>query len=464
MDIVSSLGFGGSVVAGVFTVLNSIVPEPYMDEIFHVPQAKLYCQHFPKFWEAPWDNMITTLPGTYIYSSILHQVWSYAKIEEISNDECSTTFLRASVALFSVLNIYAIQSCIQALYPTNKESPSPWLQGLVLSWFPLLFFFNFFYYTDCGSTFFVLMCYSTALQKRYLLSGIFGTISIIFRQTNVVWVLFSVGAVFLRTCNSILKSDKRTSTTRFPLLSRTVDCLSCLYQHPLVVLRDIWIYVFVTVGFLIFVYLNEGIVVGDRSSHRPVLHVAQLLYFSFFCALFGGPCLWLPTRLKELIVFLGRDGMVLGLLKVTTMILLFSFIIAKFTFAHKYLLADNRHYTFYIWRKIIDRNIWSKYAMLCVYVPSWLQMSCQFCKKQDALLFLGFVLTCGAALIPAELLEFRYFILPYIMFRVHLPPQTGLALAWEAVIYIAINATTIFAFIKWPFQWPNAPDTQHFMW
>ena len=40
------------------------VPEPYMDEIFHVPQAQRYCEH--RFNE--WDNKITTLPGLYLTS------------------------------------------------------------------------------------------------------------------------------------------------------------------------------------------------------------------------------------------------------------------------------------------------------------------------------------------------------------------------------------------------------------
>lgn len=35
------------------------VPEPYLDEIFHIPQAQKYCQ--AKWLE--WDDKITTPPG-----------------------------------------------------------------------------------------------------------------------------------------------------------------------------------------------------------------------------------------------------------------------------------------------------------------------------------------------------------------------------------------------------------------
>ena len=45
--------------AAVASLFNSVQPAPYMDEVFHVPQAQSYCRH--NF--SHWDPMITTLPG-----------------------------------------------------------------------------------------------------------------------------------------------------------------------------------------------------------------------------------------------------------------------------------------------------------------------------------------------------------------------------------------------------------------
>lgn len=39
--------------------VNNWVPEPYLDEIFHIPQAQKYCQG--RWLE--WDDKITTPPG-----------------------------------------------------------------------------------------------------------------------------------------------------------------------------------------------------------------------------------------------------------------------------------------------------------------------------------------------------------------------------------------------------------------
>ena len=40
--------------------------------------------------------------------------------------------------------------------------------------------------------------------------------------------------------------------------------------------------------------------------------------------------------------------------------------------AHPYLLADNRHYTFYLWRKVIKAHWSMKYLLVPLYVYSWL--------------------------------------------------------------------------------------------
>lgn len=41
-----------------FAIVNYVQPAPYMDEIFHVPQAQRFCR-----MDLAWDSMITTLPG-----------------------------------------------------------------------------------------------------------------------------------------------------------------------------------------------------------------------------------------------------------------------------------------------------------------------------------------------------------------------------------------------------------------
>jgi alpha-1,2-glucosyltransferase len=44
-----------------FAVISQVAPDPYIDEIFHIPQVKAYCTG--DF--AQWDDKITTPPGLY---------------------------------------------------------------------------------------------------------------------------------------------------------------------------------------------------------------------------------------------------------------------------------------------------------------------------------------------------------------------------------------------------------------
>merc|ERR1711974_291972 len=79
-----------------------------------------------------------------------------------------------------------------------------------------------------------------------------------------------------------------------------------------------------------------------------------------------------------------------------------------FSLAHPYLLADNRHYTFYIWRRIIARNNFTKFFLLPLYILGG------YCVlntlRHNTIIFKSsFPLFTCLNLAPQALLEFRYF-------------------------------------------------------
>ena len=68
-------------------------------------------------------------------------------------------------------------------------------------------------------------------------------------------------------------------------------------------------------------------------------------------------------------------------------------------------------------------------------------------------------------LLPQLLLEFRYFIIPYLLIRAQIKPVCWKSLALESVTMLTINAVTMFLFLYKPFSWDHDPDTeQRFMW
>jgi alpha-1,2-glucosyltransferase len=116
------------------------------------------------------------------------------------------------------------------------------------------------------------------------------------------------------------------------------------------------------VAFVLFVRWNEGIVVGDRTAHQAVLHLPQLLYFSLFflalCCSFT-----LPAYLADFLVAVKAHPRLSA-----ACLLLMGVVVHLNTLAHPYLLADNRHLTFYIWRRFFARHWMAKFLPLPAYM------------------------------------------------------------------------------------------------
>ena len=89
-----------------FWKINEVVPNAYMDEIFHIPQAQAYCDgnftqvflHFYfsicYFWHLlinkKWNDKITTLPGLYLFSAV--PIRFISKITDIDSKTWCTTY------------------------------------------------------------------------------------------------------------------------------------------------------------------------------------------------------------------------------------------------------------------------------------------------------------------------------------------------------------------------------------
>ncbi|KAJ2678541.1 glucosyltransferase [Coemansia spiralis] len=252
--------------------INGIVSEPYMDEIFHVPQAQHYC----KGDFGTWDPKLTTPPGLYLVSTISAYITSALGIAD-HDDACSFESLRSINWALGMLVFWAIFAIIRALRPTLSalETASA---ALTLSLFPLVFFFHHLYYTDTGSLLFVLLSFASSLHDRHVLAGTLGFLSLWFRQTNAVWVAFiGFGAALRRV------QQRKGIGLQNEALKNTVVRLMQWVAHPDRELAQTALlltpYTIVCMLFVVFVHVNQGIVLGDKSHHQAVLHLPQLLYF-----------------------------------------------------------------------------------------------------------------------------------------------------------------------------------------
>lgn len=95
-----------AITAVTFRFFNSIQADPYMDEIFHIPQAQNYCVGNLGHW----NNKITTLPGLYVVSLIGLKVRKFMPFigKEDEEDPCSVLFLRFGNLLFMLANLWLL--------------------------------------------------------------------------------------------------------------------------------------------------------------------------------------------------------------------------------------------------------------------------------------------------------------------------------------------------------------------
>ncbi|XP_053506346.1 dol-P-Glc:Glc(2)Man(9)GlcNAc(2)-PP-Dol alpha-1,2-glucosyltransferase [Ictalurus furcatus] len=436
--------------------------ESYMDEIFHVPQAQKYCEG--KFTE--WDPMITTLPGLYLLSVgvIKPVMWL---VGWTGTAMCSTAMLRFINVLFNCGNLYILYLLICRIHPKDKSRATGRrvLSAISLSSFPVLYFFTFLYYTDAGSTFFTLFAYLMCLYRCHKASALLGICSILFRQTNIIWVAFCAGTVVAQKMDEAWRVDqskkKDEKSASQISLQRLAHFLPKYLTSPVnikSVLLSTWPYGVVALGFVVFVVLNAGIVVGDRSNHEACLNAPQLFYFFSFTLIFSLPISLCYHRLVRFVQSLQRHPFLFLLITVLSLILVW-----KFTFVHQYLLADNRHFPFYVWKRIFQKHELVRFLLVPAYVfAAWSFMDTL--NSKSVFWILAFCVCLVAATVPQKLLEFRYFILPYLLYRIHVPLSSLPRLLLEFALYAAVNAATIYIFIQKTFQWPDSPAVQRFMW
>lgn len=240
--------------------------------------------------------------------------------------------------------------------------------------YPPHFFFSFLYYTDVGSVFFILLTVLLSTPRassrnesfgRLCLASICGAVSILMRQTNAVWVMFAFGIACLQDLEAGAWRVRLTSDGLFGQLQAFASGL--IVEAPTLLARR-GLLLLPALAFACFVFgFNGGhITVGDHDNHTAAAHWAQICYLSVFTAVPLAVDASFAVALQP-----GRSAvsnLVHCLRAETTRIwtrerthflwwiaalAVFVQICRNYTLAHPFILADNRHYTFYVWRRVL---------------------------------------------------------------------------------------------------------------
>ena len=318
----------------------------------------------------------------------------------------------------------------------------------------------FLYYTDNGSTFFVLFMYYLSLGDYHVPAAIVGMYAFFFRQTNIVWVVFTAGVTAVRMYEPLVLSNLGQRSNES--LNQILEFVKQVVLNIKITIRVLWPYALVLVFFVAFVFVNGGIAVGDKKHHKVCFNFPQIFYFACFAVFFSLAHVSSPSTIYATISYF----LSLNQRRYRSVIIIFLFavyyLVQNFTYVHPYLLADNRHYTFYVWKNIYKTYPEAKVALIPVYLICTTMIFVTMDRSRLWKMVYG--ICVAVLLIPQGLLEFRYFILPYLMYRIHIGRPEMMKLGAEFVMYAAINYFTMWAFLKKPFKWPNSNDEQRFMW
>ena len=280
-------------------------------------------------------------------------------------------------------------------------------------------------------------------------------------------------------------------------------------------------------------YPGSRWVLGDRDNHVASLHLTQMLYIWPYFMFFSFPMLYpwvlnlaLPQRFLPMELLRPAIRRRLPSLTVSAPIIAVMMAVVHYnTIVHPFTLADNRHYMFYVFR-ILTRHWFIKYLAVPVYfVCAWatiaalggpdaqipasresrllendsLQVRHPPDKAPDSRgnvvpLALVWLLASSLSLITAPLVEPRYFILPWLFWRlqimtpypnpllsklekvgeqyVFIESRRGVdrrggdrRLLLETAWFLIINFGTGYMFLYRGFTWSQEPGkVQRFMW
>eukprot|EP01138_Halocafeteria_seosinensis_P005275 gb/GECG01005394.1/.p1 GENE.gb/GECG01005394.1/~~gb/GECG01005394.1/.p1 ORF type:complete len:451 (+),score=7.29 gb/GECG01005394.1/:1-1353(+) len=424
--------------------VNYKVPEPYMDEIFHVNQTQRYCRGNFSYW----DPKITTLPGTY-WSAFLSLAALVSPFGRNASDATQATPQWCNLASLRAYNQAVLVICGIVTYATETRN-AVW-KSLAVVCLPWLFFYSQLFYTDTTGiaalllTRYLASCSSETKRGKPLmysiLSAIVGAFAVFVRQTNVIWVAMIAAQYSLGELRRIFD---RSSWNRKDLLR--------------LVLKNIP-YLFVGIGFFIFLCLNGGVAIGDQLHHKPAFHLAQIFYVSLFVC--GPISISFALSGKEAWRYIHRRLNNRGIALIAVgFTLVMGTGVHSWKIIHPFLLADNRHISFYFFRKFVLQRPWILLGitpLASVFLVLVLELF------EDRLVGWVWALTTMASLVPVPLFDFRYLIVPAVFALVFLDMSPkGYQLFIVASIFV--NIATICLFTEWELPRQGNETTSRLMW
>ncbi|MEE4331372.1 MAG: hypothetical protein V2J10_10920 [Wenzhouxiangella sp.] len=390
-------------------LMSAIYPaEPMVDEHFHLGQIRFI--NSDEFIRVP----ELTTPLGYHYSVALPARWL---------DIDSLTGLRAISAALGLLSVLLAWACVR-----RSHDDGALMRAFQVLLCPLLWPFYFLLYTDLLSLAVVLLGLLLVLSKRYGLAGLIGIAMLGWRQSNVFWAaLLWLMALHQAGLGSVLSQlfDRPRS-----------DSAAHLADSLRQALKATWPLVLPLLAFGVFLVLNQGVAMGDRAAHQFGARVYPSQVFFMLLTVW---LVLLPlhlARLPEVIALLRRRPLI-----VLALIGLFVLYMASFSVTHFYNLGLPE---FHLRNRVLGwlDGDWRWRALGFIGIV-WALLTLAVTRLKTPAGYWLYPITL-AALLPVELIEQRYYIVPAVFFLLlrerGRPAVEWSLLAWFVMLSAGLTA------------------------
>ena len=373
------------------TLMNKILPIAIIgDEFFHFPQIILFKSSnyliFPYL----------TMPPTYhLVVGKMAQVLEINSLSEIRVVSAGISFMSVILA-WTFLNF--------------EKSKFSLLQSIQLFASPLLWPMYWVLYTDIPSLIPILLSLILFIKNRYLYSSVICLLSLFFRQHNIFWViLIWIMAIdqsfYLGRYDYIFKKSEKYKRSFFKKI----------YEVFRIFLRSTGPYLIPISGFLIFIYLNNGIALGERHLQKfDGIYPLQIFSFIFVLGL-----VLLPLHLSNLqtIFLIFKRHYWIATLFIVVLFFLF---MKTFKINHPYNFPSDyflRNWLLYY----LDGHFWLKVASFGLITLSLLSIIATPLRYRANYWLYPITML---ALLPVSLIEQRYYIIPFTLFMLFRKPKS----------------------------------------
>lgn len=154
------------------------------DEEFHFDLTKQWCEHGIEGW----NSKISTGPGLYYYTVALCNTLKMLLGKDFN--VCTLITFRFFILPLSLGSIFLYRK-IALRVITADSSVAFWISLKVWS-FPILFFFQFLYYNEIPSIFFLAWMHLSTLEKKYWKTSIVSGLIIVIYLKTYLSILYSL--------------------------------------------------------------------------------------------------------------------------------------------------------------------------------------------------------------------------------------------------------------------------------